>query len=179
MSEGTGLADMRAPHENLVTGYALGVQAVPSLFAAALSVASVSIAGAFGLELDRVGLLFLAGNGGAFLSFLSCGPLCNRIGRGKVLLWGGGICVTGSTLCAIAPSLVVLAFGVFTIGVEGGSLALAGITLLNDLHQERRRMVIASSQLVASSASFLGPIAVGYLVQSWNPVARYGQIDSV
>ena len=157
---------MREGYKPLVTGYALGVQAIPSLFAATLSVACVSIAAAFALDLDKVGLLFLAGNGGAFLSFLLGGYLCDRIGRGRVLLWGGGICVVGSTLCATAPSLVVLVFGAFMIGVGGGSLALAGIALLNDLHQERRRMVITSSQLVASSASFLGPIAVGHLIQS-------------
>ncbi len=64
-----GLAGIRDRYISLVTGYALGAQVVPSLFAATPSVASVSIAAAFGLKLDRVGLLFLAGNGGPFCLF--------------------------------------------------------------------------------------------------------------
>jgi EmrB/QacA subfamily drug resistance transporter len=104
---------------------------------------------------------------------LPLAALGNRIGRPRVFLGGCAMFVLGSTLCAIAPTTIVLivARAVQGVGAAGiGALALAILTA--NTSREKMPALIGIWTSVAVGAGAAGPLVGGLLVQvaGWRSV---------
>jgi MFS family permease len=98
--------------------------------------------------------------GGVLVGFLG-DRVVQRWGRHN-LLWGGiaGM-VAGITLFTISPVVVGTLLGAFATGWFGTLALVANQSSLSDLHGERRTIAIAESNVAASTAAVLAPLAIG------------------
>jgi MFS family permease len=98
--------------------------------------------------------------GGLTIGFIG-DRVVRRIGRYWVL-WGGiaGM-AAGIALLAISPIAGGTIFGAFATGLFGTMALIANQSALSDLHGEKRTVAIAESNVAASSAAVLSPLAVG------------------
>jgi MFS family permease len=99
------------------------------------------------------------------LGGITVGFLGDRIVRctGRHLaLWGGmaGM-AAGVALLAIGPYIAVTMLGAYATGLFGTLALIANQSALSDIHGERRTVAIAESNVAASSAAVLAPLAVG------------------
>lgn len=92
---------------------------------------------------------------------LSGDRFLRRWGR-RVGLWGGiaGM-VAGGALLAVSPFIVGTLLGVFLMGSLGSFSLISNQAILADTHKERRTQALAESNVVASSAAVLAPLAIG------------------
>ncbi len=95
---------------------------VLGLSSALLGVAWPSIRGSFGLSLDAVGSLMIAGTVGYLLSSFVSGPAISRIGVGPFLAISSLIAGVSLLGCAWAPAWWVLVLIGFVRGIGGGAI---------------------------------------------------------
>ena len=96
---------------------------------------------------------------GSFITQLMIGPICNRIGRRKTLLWGGTMYVCSSLLCAAASAMPVFLIGRFLQGASIGSLTVAGYATIHDsFDQQQAIKTIAWMGAISIIAPALGPL---------------------
>lgn len=114
-----------------------------------------------------------------FLLGLSCshqffGPLSDKIGRRRPLIYGIGINVVGSLCCFFAPSVTVLAFGRFLQGFGVGPCSSVGRSLMRDLFADRYLSKIGSYVGIVSTFLLVtSPILGGFIQQHFGWRANF------
>lgn len=97
------------------------------------------------------------------------GRMSDRFGRRDTYLVGVTFFLLGSVACALANSMPELIAARAIQGVGGGSLIVITMTIFGDLYpvDERTKMQAAFS-LVWGVSSLLGPLAGGWLTETWS-----------
>ncbi|MBS7532465.1 MFS transporter [Ancylobacter sonchi] len=96
------------------------------------------------------------------------GLLGDSFGRRRLLLVALGLVAFFSLLCALAPSVELLAVGRFAQGLGGGGLMTLSHALIGESVPPRQRGHFQSyTASVAVSASTLGPVLGGVLAQNF------------
>lgn len=117
---------------------------------------------------DHLGLGYIAASAhfsafalGSMVVGLTGDRFIRRWGR-RVGLWGGiaGM-VAGGALLAVSPSIVGTLLGIFLMGSLGTFSLISNQAILADLHTTRRTQALAESNVVASSAAIMAPLAIG------------------
>src|SRR5437764_1293847 len=94
------------------------------------------------------------------------GKLSDMIGRAIVLRACLALFVTGSVLCALAPSMPTLIAGRVVQGLGGGGLMVMAQTIVGDAVPPRERGRFAAYfSMVWTTASLLGPLLGGVLTE--------------
>ncbi len=94
------------------------------------------------------------------------GKLADIHGRRATLLVAIAMFVVGSTLCALAPAMVVLIVARFIQGLGGGGLIAIAQTIVGDIVSPRERMRYqAYFASVFVTASVVGPVIGGFFAQ--------------
>jgi fucose permease len=84
-----------------------------------------------------------------------------RSGR-RIGLWGGMFgMVCGAVLLALSPSVAGTLPGVFIMGSIGTLALVSNQAILSDLHPAQRTVALTESNVAASSAAIMAPLAVG------------------
>lgn len=100
-------------------------------------------------------------------SHLYYGPLSDRIGRRSPILFGIALCVLGSLVCAIAPSVELVLVGRFIQGCGVGACSAVGRPIMRDLlsgnHLARLGSHLGMINVFMIAAA---PMAGGY-IQHW------------
>jgi len=106
-------------------------------------------------------LHFSAFAAGGVVVGLSGDRISRRVGRHRAL-WGGlfGM-VCRDALLALSPSVIGTIAGAFATGWFGTLALVANQSSLSDIHGERRTIAIAESNVAASSAAVMAPLAIG------------------
>ncbi|MBB71159.1 MAG: hypothetical protein CMF50_02020 [Legionellales bacterium] len=92
------------------------------------------------------------------------GPLCDRVGRRPVLLFGGLVFILVSLGCAISPNIHVLLLFRFIQGVTVTSMIIAGYATVHELfEQEQAIHAIAIMNGISVLAPAFGPL-VGAII---------------
>lgn len=114
-----------------------------------------------GLSFTVASLHFSAFAAGGVLVGFTGDRISRRTGR-HVVLWGGVFgMVCGVALLALSPHVAGTIAGAFATGWFGTLALVANQSALSDLHAEHRTVAIAESNVAASSAAVLAPIAIG------------------
>lgn len=103
-----------------------------------------------------------------FLSFalspLIYGPLSDRFGRRKIILFGAALFFIGSVICAFSPFIDVLIIGRFIQGAGAGALMCVNRSIASDvLSGSRLAQVISYLSLIYGIMPAVAPVAGGYL----------------
>ena len=101
------------------------------------------------------------------------GRLGDALGRGRMLLVALGMYGLGAVLCALAPSLDMLALARMVQGFGGGGLISLSVALIAEVVPARERgRFQAWIAAVFAAASALGPVAGGLLTEAlgWRAV---------
>jgi len=110
---------------------------------------------------------------GLGLGQLVYGPLSDRMGRRGPVLTGAAIFVVGSALCALAPSIWLMAAARFLQAIGGSAGQVVARASVRDRfsHQMAAR-VLSLLMLVLGLAPILAPILGGYLllIGSWRAI---------
>ncbi len=115
--------------------------------------------------------LFMLGLG---ISHLFFGPLSDKIGRKRPLIYGIGISIVGSLFCFLAPSVLVLLFGRFLQGFGIGSCSSVGRSLIRDLFTDRYLSKIGSYVGITSTLLLVAsPILGGYIQEHFGWRANF------
>lgn len=94
------------------------------------------------------------------------GRLGDAFGRRRILLWSLGLFMTGSLLCAIAPSLMILVTGRVLQGFGGGGLMTLSQALIGEVVSPKERGRFQGwFGAVFALASTIGPAAGGVMTQ--------------
>jgi MFS transporter, DHA1 family, multidrug resistance protein len=121
----------------------------------------------------EVNITLAASFAGLGLGQLVYGPLSDRIGRRTPVLTGAAIFVIGSALCALAPSIWLLALARFLQAIGGSAGQVVARASVRDRfgHQMAAR-VLSLLMLVLGLAPIIAPIFGGYLllVGSWRAI---------
>jgi len=126
-----------------------------------------SFAANVGLPLSQAGLTFTVAFFGGVLANLAGGPMSDRLGRGKVLLFSllvGTVATFGLTLCRSLPVLLLFAF--FS-GVGGSGVILSASALVTDLFAERSVAALNLATLFFGIGAFTGPTMVSLSFGLW------------
>ena len=97
------------------------------------------------------------------------GKLSDIHGRRIMLLWAIGFFALGSVLCAVAPTMIILALARGLQAVGGGGLVSLAMTIVGDIvpPRERPKYQIYTS-IMWTTSSLVGPILGGYLADRWH-----------
>jgi len=97
------------------------------------------------------------------------GRWSDRFGRRDTYLLGLAVFIVGSLWCALAPSMMGLVVGRAVQGMGGAALVILTVTIFGDLYpvSERTKMQGMFS-LVWGVSSLLGPLAGGWLTETWS-----------
>ncbi len=115
------------------------------------------------LGFTAASLHFSAFASGGVLTGMTGERFVRRWGR-TVSLWGGMVgMVTGVALLAISPMYAGTLFAAFFTGLTGTVALMANQSALSDLHGARRTVALAESNVAASSAAIMAPLAIGTL----------------
>lgn len=98
------------------------------------------------------------------ISQLIYGPISDRIGRRKPLLFGIGISVVGSAICFFAPNVLILILGRLIQGFGLGACNSVGRTLSRDLLSGELLARLGSQMgMISSFVVAAAPILGGYI----------------
>ncbi|NQV44382.1 MAG: multidrug effflux MFS transporter [Rhodospirillales bacterium] len=104
---------------------------------------------------------------GLAVSQLLYGPLSDRFGRRPLILIGLSIFVTGSLICAMAPTITVLITGRVIQAIGGSAGVVLGRAMVRDMYdRERSASMIAYITLSMMVAPMLAP-TIGGLFDEW------------
>ena len=121
------------------------------------------------LSYTMASLHFSAFAGGAIVAGAVGDRIARRFGR-SASLWGGlGGMAVGLSLVALGPSAVVTVVGALAAGSFGTVALTADQAALSDLHRSARAVAIAESNVAASLAAIVAPLAVGGLAGAGLP----------
>lgn len=67
------------------------------------------------------------------------GKLCDIYGRRTMMLWGIGLFIAGSIVCAVAPNMLLLILARALQGLGGGGILPVAQTVIGDLVEPRER----------------------------------------
>lgn len=98
---------------------------------------------------------------------ITAGTIGDRIGRRRLLLWGGAAFAAASVLAAFSTSAEMLIASRALLGVAGATLAPSTLALVRTLFQDERERTQATGMWVAgfSSGGALGPLVGGALLE--------------
>jgi fucose permease len=120
-----------------------------------VGVAWPSLRRSFGLPLDRLGLLLLAGMGGYLASSFGSGAAVARLGVGRLLLWSSVAVAASALLWSVSPWWPLIAGAAVVSGLGAGAID-AGI---NAFAAERfRPRIVAWLHASWGLGAMLGPI---------------------
>lgn len=124
-------------------------------------------AGAVGAAVALYGL-------GRLLFDLPMGQLTERLGRRQVLVVGEAITVTGTLLCALAPTYGVLLVGRFVGGVGGATVLTVGQIMVADISKrENRGRMMGVYMSFFQFAVGIGPVIGGFVATVLGPRAPF------
>ncbi|MCC6793458.1 MAG: MFS transporter [Thermomicrobiales bacterium] len=89
--------------------------------------------------------------------------IVGRLGRTRTIWFGMAGMAAGVTVLALGPFIALTMLGTYVTGVCGTLALISNQSSLSDIHGEKRTVAIAESNVVASSAAVLAPLAVGGL----------------
>ena len=101
------------------------------------------------------------------------GKLCDIYGRRAMMLWGIGLFVVGSVVCAVAPNMLLLILARALQGVGGGGILPVAQTVIGDLVEPRERgRYQGYIGIVWICAGVSGPVLGGFLSEHlhWSAV---------
>jgi EmrB/QacA subfamily drug resistance transporter len=101
------------------------------------------------------------------------GKLCDIYGRRTMMLWGIGLFIAGSFVCAVAPNMPLLILARALQGVGGGGILPVAQTVIGDLVEPRERgRYQAYIGIVWICAGVSGPVLGGFLSEHlhWSAV---------
>lgn len=94
------------------------------------------------------------------------GPISDRFGRHRPLLFGLGLFAVASIICAVAPSIMLLIVARFVQGAAGGTGIVIARATVRDLHEgEAAARFFSRLMLVGGTAPILAPILGGQLLR--------------
>ncbi|MDQ3225362.1 MAG: MFS transporter, partial [Chloroflexota bacterium] len=114
-----------------------------------------------GLGFTVASLHFSAFAAGAIVMGLTGERWARRLGRQRAL-WGGlGGMIGGAALIVLSPSVIGTILGAFLMGLLGTVSLLANQAVLSDLHGAGRTIALTESNVAATAAATLAPLAIG------------------
>jgi MFS transporter, DHA1 family, multidrug resistance protein len=103
---------------------------------------------------------------GYAISMLVSGVLADRYGARRVQMWGLGLFVVSSVLCAVAASSSLIASGRFLQGLGGASGTVLTRLVAQQRYPESRRMqILTTLSLAITLTPCLAPVAGGWLTE--------------
>lgn len=123
-----------------------------------------AIASALGTSIARVQFTFVGYLLAFAISMLVLGPLSDRIGRRRTMIFGVALSALGSVACAASPTIEFLigARMIQGIGLSGGMVV--GRATIRDLYGEHgAAQIIAGLSVVMTLVQAFAPIPGGYL----------------
>ena len=156
---------MSVSRDAVATGAVLSAMALVVLDAGMVVVALPTIADAFG-ETPAQSLLVVTSYQVALLgALLPCAHIADRFGYRRLFLIGVGLFAGAALLCALAPTLPLLAAARVVQGLGGAAIMALGIALLRAaLGAERLPGAIAWNALVVAVCSAAAPAAGALLL---------------
>lgn len=104
---------------------------------------------------------------GVALGQIIFGPLSDRFGRVRPLLWGMGICIFASAAAALAPSIDVLVTARFVQGLSGAAGMVIGRAVVSDLASGKAAArAFSLMMIVGGVAPVLAPL-MGSVLNGW------------
>jgi MFS family permease len=100
---------------------------------------------------------------GGVVSGLTGDRVVARIGRRRALWFGMTGMALGVASLAASPTIAGTILGAFATGAVGTYALMANQSALSDLHRDLRSIALAESNVAASSAAIVAPLAVGGL----------------
>ncbi|WP_005034817.1 multidrug effflux MFS transporter [Holophaga foetida] len=122
-----------------------------------------AIASGLGTTVPRVGLSLSSYFLGICLGQLAYGPVLDRFGRKRPLLWGMATLVVASLGCALAPNIEVLIVWRFIQAVAGCAGMVASRALVMDFFPLEASRIFSSLMLVMGVAPILAPSLGGWM----------------
>jgi DHA1 family bicyclomycin/chloramphenicol resistance-like MFS transporter len=154
------------PHRPLLL--TLTITASLGMVASTIYVPSIpAIASALGTSVGQVQLTF-AGYLLAFaVSMLVLGPLSDRYGRRRTMIFGVALSTLGSIACAASPTIEFLIAARILQGIGLSAGMVVGRATIRDLYGEKgAAQIIAAQAIVMTLLQAFAPIPGGYL-QIW------------
>jgi len=158
------------------TPYALLLAVLCSLNAGGLFASDINLPGvpatahALDAPVSSVQWTFSAFMIGIAISQAVYGPLSDAYGRKRVILFGLGVFVVASLICASAPTIEVFGAGRLLQALGAGAGMVIGRAVISDLYEEKdaARMFATVMPIVGVSPS-VAPLVGGYLTTyvSW------------
>lgn len=157
-----GGGSMTTPRPVLLT---LTLTASLGMVASTIYVPSIpAIASALGTSIARVQFTFVGYLLAFAISMLVLGPLSDRIGRRRTMIFGVALSALGSVACAASPTIGFLigARMIQGIGLSGGMVV--GRATIRDLYGENgAAQIIAGLSVAMTLVQAFAPIPGGYL----------------
>ncbi len=117
-----------------------------------------------GHSLGDISVVFSAHTLGMFAFAPVSGSLSDRLGRGPVMIAGGLVIILSGIIAPASPAVMVIAIGLFLLGLGWSFAFVAGSALLSDqLTQAERSKTQGANDMVVALASGLGSLASGVI----------------
>lgn len=134
-----------------------------------IAVSTTRLGGSLSTAAFMVALLAI----GKILADVPAGALAARVGDRAAMIGASGLAMFALMLCAVAPTLLVLAAGVLLVGACDAVYGLARQSYLTAvIHPLRRARALSTLGGVARIGLFLGPFAGAAVVHGSQDVSR-------
>src|SRR5437667_7020854 len=126
-----------------------------------------AIASAFETSVGRVQLTFVGYLLAFAASMLVLGPLSDRYGRRRTIIWGLVLSALGSIACAVSPTIECLIAARIVQGIGACAGLVVGRAITRELWgREASAQVIAGRAIAATLMQAFAPVLGGFL-QGW------------
>ena len=140
---------------------AIGPLTIDMYLPALPAIGSEFLASATSVQLTLTGMLI-----GVALGQIFVGPLSDALGRRRPLLWGVGVHVVASLLCAVAPNLATLGLLRVVQGVGAAAGGVVAMAIVRDLVSGvAAAKVISRLILVLGAAPILAPTLGSFVLR--------------